>query len=730
MIHLSLLISPQLTHALGWTLLHFIWEGLALAAICAALMAICRRASTRYAVALGTLALMLAAPVITFGILQRSESTPALAAFSVSQEIRNWVAPAEIPSSPSPASPVLSNLLLWLVEAWFGGVVFFSLRAAGGFFVVERMRRKHAQPISDRLREKCLELQRRMGIARAIRYCECLRVESPAVIGWIRPVVLFPMAALTGLNDQQLAALIVHELAHIRRLDYFVNILQVVSETVLFYHPAVWWLNKRIRAERENCCDDVVLAVCGNAVEYARALTLLEERRQAPAMAMAANRSPLFARVMRLLGVNSPSRGIRSAGIAASALCLAGALLAGNGLMAAGHSSGAQAEIHPVFAAMPPWVGSEPAPKASRSAQSEKAPAAQQKEKGKEEETRVSSGSYIDGMKAQGLDNLTADQLIALRIQGVTPEYVKEVKALGLHPTVNELISMRVQGVDPKYISDMRATGVNAGLDQIIAMRIQGVTPEYVKDMRAAGVNGDANQFIGMRVQGLTPEYIQQMKAAGVNADVNQLIGMKVQGLTPDYVKQMKAAGFDADANQLIGMRVQGVTPEYVREMRAVGVNGDANQYIAMRVQGLTPDYVKDMKAAGVKASANQLIGMRVQGLSPEYVREMKAAGIEASPNQLIGMRVQGLTPDYVKQMKALGLNADAHQLIAMRVQGVTAEYVKALQSAGLQNLSTDDYIRARVAGVTPEFIAAARSHGFKDLTIDKLIDLKNADVF
>ena len=726
MIHLSLLISPQLTHALGWTLLHFIWQGLALAAICAALMAICRSASMRYAIALGTLSLMLAAPVVTFALLARPESASAISSAPVSHAAMNGTALPSANLIPQIAqSPLRPNLLLWLVETWFGGVVVFSLRSAGGFFVIERMRRRHAQSVSERLLQKCLELQRRMGITRAIRYCECLRVESPAVIGWIRPVVLFPITALIGLNDEQLAALIVHELAHIRRLDYFVNFFQVAAETVLFYHPAIWWLNKRIRAERENCCDDVVLAVCGNAVEYARALTLIEERRQAPAMAMAANRNPLFARVMRLLGASSPSRGIRSAGIAASALCLAGALLAGNGLMAAGHSS-AQPEIHPVFAAMPPWVGSEPAPQSSQSAQSAKAPATQQKE----EENRASSGSYIDRMKAQGLDNLTADQLIALKIQGVTPEYVKEVKALGLHPSLDELIAMRVQGADPHYIADMRATGVNANLDQIIAMRIQGVTPEYVKDMRGAGVNGDASQFIGMRVQGLTPEYIEQMKAAGVNADVNQLIGMKVQGLTPDYVKEMKAAGFNADANQLIGMRVQGVTPEYVRDMRAVGVNGDANQYIGMRVQGLTPDYVKGMKAAGVNASPNQLIGMRVQGLTPEYVREMKAAGVDANANQLVGMRVQGLTPDYVKQMKAAGINADAYQLIAMRVQGVTPEYVKALQSAGLQNLSTDDYIRARIAGVTPEFIAAARSHGFKDLTIEKLIDLKNADVF
>lgn len=726
MSHFSLLVSPQLAHALGWTLLHFIWEGLALAAIGAALMALCQTASARYGVALSTLALMLAAPVVTFIVLQHSDATTVTAEHaSATSSALTVFATANGISASTPLRSPRPDFLLLLVEAWLAGVVFFSLRTAGGFFVVERLRRKQAWPVSARLLEKCLELQRHMGLKKIIRYCECPHVDAPAVIGWIRPVVLLPIAALSGLSEEQLTAVIVHELAHIRRLDYFVNLLQIFAETVLFYHPVVWWLNKRIRAERENCCDDITLAVCGNAVEYARALTLMEERRQAPALAMAANRGPLFARVARLLGITSARRGVRSAGIAASALCFAGALLAGNGLMAAGHASAAA--THPVYVSTQPFVDSAPAPKRTRAVQLAEPKPNQPQQQAQDQR---SSGSYIEQMKAEGFDNLTADQLIALKIQGVTPEYVKQMKALGLHPTVNELISMRVQGVDPQYISDMRATGLNAGIEQIVGMRIQGVTPEYVKEMRAAGVNGDANQFIGMRVQGLTPSYIQQMKAAGVNADVNQLIGMKVQGLTPEYVKQMKATGFNADANQLIGMRIQGVTPEYVSEMRAVGVNGDANQFIGMRVQGLTADYAKEMKAAGVNASANQLIGMRVQGLTPEYVTQMKAVGIDADANQLIGMRVQGLTPDYIKEMKAAGVNADANHLIGMRVQGVTPEYVKALQSAGLQNLSANDYIRARIAGITPEFIATVRSHGFKDLTIDKLIDLKNADVF
>src|SRR5260370_19043832 len=159
--------------------------------------------------------------------------------------------------------------MLWLVEAWFLGVLILSLRTAGGLFLMERMRRKEIKPVGRELHEKFLALQRKMGLDRVIRYCECYRLDAPAVVGWFRPVVLLPMRALTGLTEEQIEAVMAHELAHIRRFDCFVNLFQIATETLLFYHPAVWSVSQRIRAERQNCCDDEAIAVCGDAVNYA-----------------------------------------------------------------------------------------------------------------------------------------------------------------------------------------------------------------------------------------------------------------------------------------------------------------------------------------------------------------------------------------------------------------------------------------------------------------------------
>ena len=108
--------------------------------------------------------------------------------------------------------------------------------------------------------------------------------------------------------------MIAHELAHIRRLDAFVNLFQILVETLLFYHPAIWWLNRRIRAERELCCDEIAVSLTGNRLEYAKALTLMAEWEKAPALAMAANRGPLSERIFHILGAQAVRRRAAHAG--------------------------------------------------------------------------------------------------------------------------------------------------------------------------------------------------------------------------------------------------------------------------------------------------------------------------------------------------------------------------------------------------------------------------------
>jgi beta-lactamase regulating signal transducer with metallopeptidase domain len=661
-------ISSELLQALGWTLLHFLWQGAALAALFAVANTVCRRPTTRYALALITLASMMAAPVITFTELM-SQKGPALgygaqgAAAIAVKPVQGVSVPAR-PSTPTPERPANQPAaILWCVEAWFLGVVLLSLRTAGGLFLIEKMRRREVKPLARELFEKCVVLQRQMGLARVIRYCECLRLDAPAVLGWFQPMVLLPARALTGLTEKQIEMIIAHELAHIRRLDSFVNLFQIGVETLLFYHPAVWWVSQRIRTEREHCCDDEAVELCGDAVNYARALTVMEEWRSAPALLMAANRSPLSQRVVRLLRLEGAAGRFRVAGMAAAVACLAGAMLAGNAFLGVAHAAwGSKASTNlsqehgRLALAVEQGSGSAIVVRPAKASTYTKSLASiesidqtgRDKDKDKEpkpNDQAANKESYLDAMEATGFKNLSADELIAMKIQGVTPAYVKEIHDLGMKPTPEEFIGMRVQGITPEYIRDMRSVAPNLSIDELIGMKVQGITPQYANEMRGLGLKADPENLIGMKVQGITPQYVTDLRALGLKTDADDLMGMKVQGITPEYVKGMQALGFKPDSEELVGMKVQGVTPEYVKGMQATGLKPDVDNLIGMKVQGITPEYVKSMQDAGFKnLDIDELIGAKVQGITPEFIEKARKHGFQnLTLDKLVALKEAGV---------------------------------------------------------------------------------------
>ncbi len=200
----------------------------------------------------------------------------------------------------------LDPALPWLLAGWVAGVLLLSTRFLGSWVRVQRLRRRSASPVPSEWHLVLSRLCRELKLSRTVRLLQSAAVEVPTALGWLRPVILLPACALAGLSPIQLEAILAHELAHIRRGDFLVNLLQSLVEVLLFYHPAVWWLSARIRAERELCCDDVAAELCGDPLLLARALTDLEALRVPPApspthLALAANGGSLMHRVRHLL---------------------------------------------------------------------------------------------------------------------------------------------------------------------------------------------------------------------------------------------------------------------------------------------------------------------------------------------------------------------------------------------------------------------------------------------
>lgn len=370
--------------ALGWSLLHFVWQGLAVAGLLMAFLLTSRRtaAPTRYFVACVCLTFMAACPLITWcwlvaqptspGVVSRQPELPNIhtalqaAPFDVSRSlpintpraidpppasdpvgavaasgVGEIAVPvitqtAQLPASSPTVDPPLVRLRAWivpfprwLVSGWILGVLLQSARLFVGWQFVKRIQQLASSPSIGELHSRCQQLASQLGIRHSVRLVQSALIEVPTVLGWIRPLILLPAQALTGLDAAQMDAILAHELAHIRRQDYLVNLVQTVLETLLFYHPAVWWVSHQIRTEREHCCDDIAVEVCGNRVIYARALAEMEALRASPRLTLAANSGSLLGRIKRLIRPASAAQ--RSIWWAACPIAIAviGALLTG-----------------------------------------------------------------------------------------------------------------------------------------------------------------------------------------------------------------------------------------------------------------------------------------------------------------------------------------------------------------------------------------------------------------
>jgi beta-lactamase regulating signal transducer with metallopeptidase domain/HEAT repeat protein len=319
----------NVTQIVALTLLHFLWQGALIHLGLLTVLALTRprTANARYAISLVAFALMAIAPIATtLRLATGNVSTEASAATAINdpQIEADKVASAvnSVSASPTQASgpmitPVreffaaslddrLAVLLPWFVALWITGVILLAARLLGGWLRLRTLVDSDLVPETHQYDDIIRRLCERLGVRRSVRVLESTRISAPAVLGWMRPVLLLPASLSTGLTVAQIETILAHELAHIRRHDYAVNLLQSVIETVLFYHPSVWLLSKKIREEREHCCDDLAVASSGDARVFASALLELEQQRLADMqLAVAATGGSLVRRVRRLLAPSS-----------------------------------------------------------------------------------------------------------------------------------------------------------------------------------------------------------------------------------------------------------------------------------------------------------------------------------------------------------------------------------------------------------------------------------------
>lgn len=344
------IFSPEVIYALGWTLIHALWQGASFACLLAiTLIALGRySAQARYVVAVGMLFAFFATTVFTFTRLYRSAPVAAIVeapaqSFKSDEQVKNQDKDALVnkPSIVSPQHQVAStrlpsfqkrmvnyyndNLPL-IVTLWLLGVMVLLLRLLGQLAYVQRLKVYGIAQFPVPWQEKLHELESRLDIRRTVQYLLSYRVNSPMAFGWLRPVVLFPAALFKDLEDTQIYAILAHELAHIKRNDFLVNLLQQLLLTLFFFHPALWWMSARIEEEREHSCDDLAVRITKQPIGYAKTLLhLTETQMNKSTVAMGyqgsnpSNRKGFRARITRLLS-NSLTKASFSEGITTASI--------------------------------------------------------------------------------------------------------------------------------------------------------------------------------------------------------------------------------------------------------------------------------------------------------------------------------------------------------------------------------------------------------------------------
>lgn len=303
-------IQQSLIEALGWTLLHSLWQGLIIAALLAITIRITKNKSPKLSYQICCLSLLSLVVWMTSTFINHFHwpadyntvlVTPNPTAtgddFSFFVSSLSWQQNIDIFFQSFIQSYADELVMLWLL-----GVSVFGLRWMGAIYFTYTLKRKNISFAPAAWQQMVQQYSRKLGIKKAVSIVKSTKVDVPMVIGHLKPVILMPASIATGFTNAQIESIIVHELAHIKNNDFIIGLILSAMEVVLFYHPLYWWVSGIISEEREKHCDDIAVAQCGNPLLYARTLFNIAEQKQQKSLALSlqGKKNQLFDRIKRI----------------------------------------------------------------------------------------------------------------------------------------------------------------------------------------------------------------------------------------------------------------------------------------------------------------------------------------------------------------------------------------------------------------------------------------------
>lgn len=670
-------------------------------------------------------------------------------------------APVAVSIEPAPPAPPVGSLTpsTSVIAVYVAGVIVMLIHLLMQHMTVRRVARR-ATVVQDaewtRLLSECAG---RIGVRRPVRMLRAREQSVPAALGARRPSILIPAIADTWSEDRRRAVML-HELAHVARYDCLTQAVAFAACAIYWFHPAAWWVARRLRIERELACDDRVIAAGTEARDYAGHLLEIAYSlggRRAPALAVSMARphqleGRMLAALDRARNRSIPAARLRLAGvaIAAAVLCpLAGAAPITveedrppvSAPAAARHEAVLAPHLKPVSGLL------KDAPRLVRAAATalgiapEDLPGTWEIRPTGTKGTvhlQLTAGHSSSGSNVpiERLEGLTAAQLTGaggpitfhlrrdagtFTFEGVVrqgvgagtfsfapdPKFPEELARRGFaRPTASEQYEMARHDVGYAFLDELSKQGYakpeTAGL---VRAAQHGVDLSYLRDMGALGYRlGSLEPLITLRDHGVDPAYVRELAELGYKGlDADGLRRARDHGISPEYVRAMRESGHGSlPMEALIKARDHGVTAEYIRELADAGhSNLPLDQLIRVRDHGVSPEYIRELRQLGHALPIDELVRSRDHGVSVEFVREMAALGYKGVPmDALIRVRDHGVTPQYAQDLKSLGYDRLAlEDLITLRDHGLTPDRIRAANARAGTRLSVEQLKRVAVGG-------------------------------
>lgn len=753
-------IPSSLGEALGWMVLHSIWQAGLIALLTGVLLIVLRRKSAkmRYWITNAALLLVLLAAAGTFAYyFQNSDTSARNIPTSTESRLLPHGDVTPVVAFQQAEKPIAFNMgayfnrnLPLVVACWFLGLCVFLLRLLGNVGYVYYLRNHLNFPAEEYWDDLLQELLRSAHLQQPVRLVESALVRTPLVIGHLKPLILFPIGLINRLDPHHVEAILAHELAHILHRDYLFNLLQSVVETLFYYHPAVWWLSARVRHEREIAADDAAVQLTGKSMEYAKSLVLIQDFALMPMSAFPAFSGPrknqLLHRIQHILRVPQTTNLAmeKIIGTCAILLVIIGLGMAqnknntnisyqhvetianGNELSGVWEASIENDKVCVNFSSRREhfsWNNGNCYQKSDFSAlptvESEftlTRPAGVMTLKGKFENKEgygrfrfVADASFSSWLSEQGINGIDEMAMLNLFLANIGKDYVQSLQKSGLGDiSGDDLQSLAVQGVDQKRIGEVReiSQSLDAGdpsIETILNLTIHDIDEAYVKSLSQAGFG---------------------------KLSLEDVMNAKIHEITPEYAKQVNELGFGKlSFEDILNFKIHEITPEFLSGLKKAGINPEsAEEAINLRIHDMSPETIAEFKKMGFKdLSTEEMLNLKIQDVTPAFLDDMRKAGFNnLSAEDALNLKIQDVTPEFVKEMEKAGFkNLSVEDALNLKIQDVQAVDLEGFAKLGFTKIDVEDAVNLKIHDVTPEFIQSMRSKGFVDLDLEEYVNLK-----